>query len=445
MAKLSISADVRILKVNMPPKITLIGAGSVVFARRLLQDVSCTPALRDSHISLMDVDGERLEVIGDFAKKLMNEVGSSGSMEIMTDRRAALAGADYVLTTIRVGDSYERDIGIPLRYGVDQSVGDTVGPGGVFKALRTVPILIEISRDIADVAPDATLLNYTNPMAMACWGITVETNVPIIGLCHSVQRTTEDLARYIGAPRDEVSAWVAGINHLAWFMRFERNGEDAYPALREAMNKPEIFALDTVRFEVMRHFGYFVTESTRHMSEYVPYFRTDEAIIKRFLLDEIRQDLVRRTKRVEDHMAELAMDAYSDEPINPSRSDEYACRIMEAMESGEKTIINGNVPNRGLIDNLPLQSCVEVPILIDELGFHPLKVGKLPPQCAALSRANIAVQEMGVEAVLNQSREAAFHAVALDPLTAAVLSLSEIRSLFDDMWHAHGDELSMYR
>ncbi len=428
----------------MSPKISLIGAGSVVFARRLLQDVSCVPELRDSDISLMDIDEERLEVIGHFAEKLFAEVGSKGSIETTTDRRHSLADADYVLTTIRVGDTYERDIEIPLKFGVDQAVGDTVGPGGVFKALRTVPVLIDISRDIEDVAPNATLLNYTNPMAMACWGITAETTVPTIGLCHSVQRTTQMLASYIGAPDGEVSAWVAGINHLAWFMRFERNGLDAYPALRDALDDPEIFSLDPVRFEVMKHFGYFVTESTRHMSEYVPYFRTEELVIEEFKLNEIRQDLDRRVKRVDDHYTMLERDAYSDDPINPVRSDEYACRIMEAMESGVKTVINGNVPNDGLVDNLPYGSCVEVPILIDELGFHPMNVGELPPQCASLSRANIAVQEMGVEAVLNRSRESAFHAVALDPLTGAVLSLEEIRSMFDEMWAAHGDELREY-
>ena len=428
----------------MPPKISLIGAGSVVFARRLLQDVACTPSLKDSRISLMDIDEDRLQVIGDFAKKLFAEVGSEAQIETTTDRRKSLADADYVLTTIRVGDKFERDIDIPRKYGIDQAVGDTVGPGGVFKALRTVPVLIDIARDIDDVAPNATLLNYTNPMGMACWGITTEADVPTIGLCHSVQRTTQDLADYIGAPQGEVSAWVAGINHLAWFMRFEQQGEDAYPALRQAMNNPEIFALDTVRFEVMKHFGYFVTESTRHMSEYVPYFRTDDEVMDEFRLNEIRQDLQRRVTRVDDHLTQLENDAYSDVPLGPIRSDEYACRIMEAMETGDKIVINGNVPNDGLIDNLPYGSCVEVPILIDELGFHPMPVGELPPQCASLSRANVAVQEMGVIAVLERSREAAFHAVALDPLTGAILSLDQIRSMFDEMWEAHGDELVEY-
>ena len=425
----------------MSPKISLIGAGSVVFARRLLQDVACVPELADATVSLMDVDAERLDVIGRFATKLMNDTGTSIRVETTDDRRASLDGADYVLTTIRVGDDYTKDIGIPLKYGVDQSVGDTVGPGGVFKGLRTAPVLVDICRDIEELAPDAWLLNYTNPMAIACWVINDMTDVPTVGLCHSVQRTTEDLAEYIGAPRESVTAWVAGINHLAWFMRFERDGKDAYPELVEAMNNPEIFSRDTVRFEVMRQFGYFVTESTRHMSEYTPYFRTSEERLAEFKLDEIRQDLQHRVKRVDDHYEQLRADAETSEQLTTSRSDEYACRIIEAMESGRPTVINANVANAGLISNLPEGSCVEVPCTVDKLGIHPMAVGDLPPQCASLSRANVAVQEMAALAIEDLDREAAFHAIALDPLTAAKLSLGEIRSMFDEMWEANANYL----
>ncbi len=428
----------------MSPKISLIGAGSVVFARRLLQDVVCVPELSDATVSLMDVDEERLEVIGRFANKLTRDAGANIRIETTTDRRASLEGASYVLTTIRVGDDYEKDIGIPLRYGVDQSVGDTVGPGGVFKALRTVPVLLDICADIEDVAPDAWLLNYTNPMAIACWAINDMTDVPTVGLCHSVQRTTHDLAEYIGAPGESVSAWVAGINHLAWFLRFERDGEDVYPQLIEAMNNPEISARDTVRFEVMKQFGYFVTESTRHMSEYTPYFRTDPAVIEEFGLNEIRQDLQRRTTRVDTHYEQLRADAESSEPMNPVRSDEYACRIIEAMESGRPTVINANVSNTGLISNLPEGSCVEVPCTVDRLGVHPMAVGDLPPQCASLSRSNVAVQEMATLAVTDLDRESAFHAIALDPLTAANLSLAKIRNMFDEMWTANEDYLALF-
>jgi len=416
----------------------------VVFARRLLQDIMCVPELSDSTVSLMDTDPERLELMGKFARKLAIDTGTNMTIEVTGDRREALAGSNYVLTTIRVGDSFERDIAIPLKYGVDQSVGDTVGPGGVFKALRTAPVLLDICDDIEDVAPDATLLNYTNPMAIACWAIADATDVPTLGLCHSVQHTTADLADYIGAPRDSVTGWVAGINHLAWFLRFEQDGVDAYPRLFEAMENPEIYSRDTVRFEVMRQFGYFVTESTRHMSEYTPYFRTNEDLIDEFNLDQIRQDLQRRTARVDDHYAQLLEDANSDKRLIAERSEEYACRIIEAMETGRPTVINANVPNTGLIDNLLDQSCVEVPVLIDKLGFHPMAVGEIPGQLAALSRSNQAVQQMATQAILDGDREAAFHAIALDPLTSAVLSLSEIREMFDEMWTAHGTELAAY-
>ena len=425
-------------------KISLIGAGSVVFARRLLQDIVCVPELSDSTVSLMDTDSERLGLMSKFANKLVRDTGTNINVETTTERREALHGSDYVLTTIRVGDSYERDIGIPLKYGVDQSVGDTIGPGGVFKALRTAPVLIDICEDIADVAPDANLLNYTNPMAIACWAIAEATDVPTIGLCHSVQHTTADLANYVGVSKERVKGWVAGINHLAWFLRFEVDGQDAYPKLIEAMQNPDIFSQDTVRFEVMKQFGYFVTESTRHMSEYTPYFRTNEQTIVDFNLDQIRQDLQRRTIRVDDHYGQLLEDANTDRRLTAERSDEYACQIIEAMESDRPIVINGNVPNEGLIDNLLNLSSVEVPILIDKLGFHPMAVGELPGQLAALSRSNQAVQQMAVNAILDGEKEAAFHAIALDPLTSAVLSLGEIREMFDEMWSAHGAELAAY-
>ena len=425
-------------------KISLIGAGSVVFARRLLQDIVCVPELSDSTVSLMDTDSERLGLMSKFANKLVRDTGTNINVETTTERREALHGSDFVLTTIRVGDSYERDIGIPLKYGVDQSVGDTIGPGGVFKALRTAPVLIDICEDIADVAPDANLLNYTNPMAIACWAIAEATDVPTIGLCHSVQHTTADLANYVGVSKERVKGWVAGINHLAWFLRFEVDGQDAYPKLIKAMQNPEIFSQDTVRFEVMKQFGYFVTESTRHMSEYTPYFRTDEQTIEDFNLDQIRQDLQRRTVRVDDHYSQLLEDANTDRTLTAERSDEYACQIIEAMESDRPIVINGNVPNEGLIDNLLNLSSVEVPILIDKLGFHPMAVGELPGQLAALSRSNQAVQQMAVNAILDGDKEAAFHAIALDPLTSAVLSLGEIREMFDEMWSAHGAELAAY-
>jgi alpha-galactosidase len=425
-------------------KISLIGAGSATFARRLLQDIVCVPELSDSTISLMDTSPERLALMSKYANKLVRDTGTNIKIETTSDRREALDGSNYVLTTIRVGDNYDRDIAIPLKYGIDQSVGDTVGPGGVFKALRTAPVLMDICEDIEDVAPDATLLNYTNPMAIACWAIAEATSVPTIGLCHSVQRTTLDLADYMGVSPDRVKGWVAGINHLAWFLRLEVDGQDAYPQLIEAMNNPEIFSRDTVRFEVMKQFGYFVTESTRHMSEYTPYFRTNEETIEDFNLDQIPQYLQQYETRDDGNATQILEDINSDKKLTATRSEEYACRIIEAMESDRPTVINGNVPNEGLIDNLLNLSSVEVPILIDKLGFHPMAVGELPGQLAALSRSNQAVQQLATQAILDGDKEAAFHAIALDPLTSAVLSLGEIRAMFDEMWTAHGTELAAY-
>ena len=425
-------------------KIALIGAGSVVFTRRLLQDVVSTPALMDADVALMDIDSERLDLVGRFAAKLVDDVGSNNTVTTTTDRRLALEDADYVITTIRVGDDLSIDQGMPLERGVSQSVADTIGPGGVFKALRTVPVLLDICRDIEDVAPDAWLLQYTNPMAMACWAINEATSVKAVGLCHSVQRTTQMLAEYIGAPEENVWSWVAGINHMAWFLRFERDGKDAMPALWEALDDDDTYARDPVRFEVMKHFDYFVTESTRHMSEYVPYFRINADRIRDFQLDEIEVDLARLEKRNEEYFDTMSQEIKSSDALVAERSDEYACRIMGAMETGESTVINGNVYNEGLIDNLPRESCVEVPCLVDSGGLHPMQVGSLPPQLAALNMSNIAVQELAVRAVLDKSKDDARHAVMLDPLTSAILSLDEIDDMFEAMWAAHGDQLSVY-
>lgn len=426
------------------PKISLIGAGSVVFARRLFQDLVSTHSLDGSTVSLMDVDASRMGVIADFARRLIKDSGSRVTVEETGDRHESLDGADYVLVTIRVGDDPAIDSGIPRKYGIDQAVGDTIGPGGVFKALRTVPVLLDICHDMETLCPDAWLLNYTNPMAISSWAISEDTSVNALGLCHSVQHTTERLAGYIGASREDVSAWVAGINHMAWFLRFERDGRDAYPDLWRALDDQDICAKDTVRFEIMRRFGYFVTESTRHMSEYVPYFRTRAEDMERFGLREVSEDLGRLEERDRSYFSRMRAELESAQPLTATRSEEYACRIIEAMESGTATVVNGNVPNDGLITNLTQGCCVEVPCVVDGLGVHPMSVGALPPQLAALNMSSIAVHELATTAVLEGSREAALHAVMLDPLTAAVLPLNRIVDMFDEMWAAHGDGLALY-
>ena len=418
------------------PKIAIIGAGSVVFTRRLMGDLLSFPALEGCHISLMDIDEERLRLVGGLADKMVRDSNVGATVETTLDRTQALADADYVITTIRVGDSDEIDRGIPQRFGIDQAVGDTIGPGGVIKGLRTVPVLIDISRDMEQICPEALLLNYTNPMAIACWAINDATSVKNVGLCHSVQNTTRRLAEYIGAPPEDVSQWTAGINHMAWFLRLERDGKDAYPQLRESMEDQETFARDSVRFEVMRQFGFFVSESSRHMSEYIPYFRSDGSRMEDFDLTPFKVDARQREQRDEEHYERIREELNSPEPLLVERTNEYAAYIIDSMETGTTRVVNVNVRNAGLITNLPEGCCVEVPCVVDKLGIHPCHVGDLPDQCAALIQTNVNVQRLAVKAILEGDSEAATHAVMLDPLTSSILPLADIRAMFDEMMAA---------
>ncbi|MFQ6097296.1 MAG: alpha-glucosidase/alpha-galactosidase, partial [Armatimonadota bacterium] len=335
------------------------------------------------------------------------------------------------------------DHAIPQKYGVLQQVADTIGPGGVFRGLRAGPALLEIARDVERLCPDAWLLNYTNPMAIVTWAISEATRVKVVGLCHSVQGTSQQLAGYIGVPYEEVSYWVAGINHMAWFLEFAHQGRDAYPLLREAMNDPDIYAKDPVRFEILRHFDYFVTESTRHMSEYVPYFRKNRTLVERFGLDTPKLEPGRWTDRWERHKESVRQQIAGQAPIPEQASKEYASGIIHSLVTGEPRRINGNVPNRRLITNLPEGCCVEVPCLVDGAGLRPCFVGDLPAQCAALNRSNIGLQEMAVHAILERDRHKAFQAVCLDPLASAVLTLDEIRQMVDEMFEAEAEWLSV--
>jgi alpha-galactosidase len=415
----------------------MIGAGSVVFAQRLATDILSWPELQSATIALMDLDASRLESIGALANRLVREQRLPATVETTTDRRAALDGADYVIVSIQIGgvEAVRPDVEIPHRYGVDQSVGDTLGPGGVFRALRTIPVLLDICRDMAELCPSALLINYSNPMAMNCWAIAEATEIATIGLCHSVQGTSQRLARYVGVPYEEVSYWVAGINHMAWFLELKRGDEDLRPRLFEAMKDPAIYDEDRVRFEVMRHFGYFVTESTRHMSEYVPYFRRTREIAERYA-PPWRRDYAQYVQRQSTYYEKVRRQVDGQEPIPTDRTHEYCSYIMHAIETNEPFRINANVPNRGLITNVPQGSCVEVPCLVDARGVHPCLVGDLPPQLAALNRSNIAVQELTVKAALEQDREAVYQAVALDPLTAAVLTLDQAHQMTDELFAA---------
>jgi len=416
-------------------RIALIGAGSG-FGSRLSVDILSFPKLQDSTICLVDINPEAVEGVGRFVQRVIDDNKLPARVETATDRRAVLEGADYVIVAISVGGPayngvpYYYEVAIPAEYGIRQQVADTLGPGGVFRTLRSAPEMLAICNDMEELCPDALLINYTNPMAMLCWTMGAYTDVDTVGLCHSVQGTAHQLAGYVGVPADEVTYWVAGINHESWFLEFEHKGCDAYPLLREALDNPETFAKDPVRFEIMRHFGYFVTESTVHMSEYVPYFRKRDALMEEFKLG----------MRVPDKEAAAPQRFWQKDEQTEStelhRSGEYASSIIHAIESDAPYRFNGNVANQGLITNLPEGCCVEVPCLTDGTGVRPCGVGELPPQLAALNTSNIAVQQLTVEAVLERDLDKAFMAVALDPLTSAICSLAEIRSMFDAMVEA---------
>ena len=415
------------------PRIAFVGAGSTVFTRNLIGDVLAQPELAGSTFALMDVDRRRLETSRDAAEKLVAAHGAEAVVEATLDRRAALRGADYVVTSFQVGglESTLVDFEIPKRYGLRQTIGDTLGVGGISRALRTIPVLLDVCRDIEELCPDALLLQYVNPMAMLCWVVAERSPVRTVGLCHSVQHTTGELAADLGVPADEIDAHVAGINHLAFFLRLERDGEDLYPALRE-VEPPDG---NRVRYEVLRHFGAFVTESSEHFAEYAPWFIKAHRpeLIERFGIP--LDEYVRRLRE--------AQHAW-DEPIEVGRSHEYGADIIRACETGARFRFNGNVPNRGLIDNLPEGCCVEVPCVADARGITPEPVGALPRHLAALMQTNVNVQGLAVEAALTGSRDAARHAAMLDPHTAAELTLDEIAALMDELIDCHDERHDLF-
>ncbi|NJM05813.1 alpha-glucosidase/alpha-galactosidase [Candidatus Gracilibacteria bacterium] len=442
------------------PKITFIGAGSLVFTRNLCSDILLTPALQDATIALMDINAERLAQVKQVVETIVERRGLKARIEASTDRRVALRDSDYVITTFQQGglDAYALDISIPQRYGVEQCVGDTLGPGGVFRALRTIPVLLDICDDLDDVAPAALILNYVNPMAMNCWAIDIGSGRPYVGLCHSVQGTSEMLASWAGVPYAEVRYHCAGINHQAFFLSFRHGDQDLYPAIRAAAQRPEIRGSEPVRIDLMEHFGYFVTESSGHASEYAPYFRKSAAMVEEELAPRFTSPhdgwfdfgrsggYLRHCQEREQHAAnEFAALLSGEKPLPMQRSHEYGSAIIEAIETNRLLVINGNVPNNGLIDNVPAGCCVEVPCLVDGNGIQPTAVGALPPQLAALNRTNINVQELAVHAALSGDIEAVHHALLLDPLTAAVCTLPQIRALTNDMLEAQERWLPQFK
>ncbi len=442
-------------------KIAIIGAGGYVFPLRLIGDILSFPELRDVTLSLMDIDLTRAERTAAAARELVGHYGFSTVVETTGDRKEALGGADYVVVTFQVGglEAYRCDVEIPRRYGLDQPVGDTLGPGGVFRFLRSAPALEDLAADMRALCPEALLINYANPMAMNCWYLN-ELGVKPVGLCHSVQGTSRFLAGALGVPYEEVRYLAAGINHQAWFLEFGRNGENLYPRLREVLDRflhrsgqaskdqgdhsdPERGASDyegaqeRVRTEIMAAFGYFHTESSHHASEYLPYFRKNPQTVGDFVPQRWDYYEICAAFEEDDRTRKLLEQFKTD--LKPSV--EYGALIIHSIQTGQPRVVYGNVANRGLIANLPLNCCVEVPCLVDGNGLQPTAVGALPPQCAAVNLTNVNVQALAVRAVLEQNPAHVFHAVMLDPLTGALLTLKQIRRMVEEMLRAEAQWL----
>jgi len=439
----------------MGKKITFIGAGSLGFTRGLVRDLLTFPALADADIWLMDIDQDRLQFADTAVRRIVQAGKYPATVHSTLDRREALDGADGVLCTILAApvSVWRHDIEIPKKYGVDINVGDTRGPAGVFRALRTIPVMLSICRDMEEVCPDAILLNYTNPMAMLCRAMQSETKIRLTGLCHSVQGTAEMLASWIGAPMNEVTYQCAGINHQAFYLEFKWNGKDAYPLIREAVERPEIYNQEIVRNEMFKHLGYYVTESSGHNSEYNAWFRKRPDLIEKYCTHgtgwnpgEYAYILKEYLNREKTWKEETKAWLEKDEPISLERGHEYAAYILNAV-IGDGTLFkfNGNVRNFGLIDNLPEGCCVEVPVLASPRGLDPIHVGKLPPQCAALVNISANNEEMAVEGALTGDARKVFHSICYDPLTSAVCSLEEIRSMVKEMFEVNREYLPQFQ
>ncbi len=423
------------------PKIAFIGAGSVEFTGMLINDILRYDELNQATISLHDIDQERLDTAEAVARDTARQLNANPSVETHLDRKAALDGADYAINMIQVGGHRATviDHEIPARFGLRQTIGDTLGVGGVFRALRTIPVMQGIAGDMAEVCPDAWLLNYTNPMAMLCQATFMGTSQKrIVGLCHSVQNTTHAIAEYVGVPFEEVTFLGAGVNHQAFILRFERDGEDLYPRLDEAIERdPELQR--HVRVEMYRRLGYFPTESSEHSAEYLPWLMHDDEAIERYRIW-VAEYVTRSEENTAEYERTRKLLADS-KPLELEPSEEYAPEIIHSIETGEPRVIYGNVRNTGLISNLPADTCVEVPCLVDATGVNPVHVGELPPQLAAMNRTFLNVADLTVKAALEGRPDYVRQAVMLDPNAAATLSLDAIWEMCDQMTAAHGDAL----
>ena len=428
-------------------KISIIGAGSAVFTTELVTDVVLTPGIPAGSIALVDIDADRLELARQMAEHLVRLSGTKWKIDASTNRADVLGESDFVIHTIEVAGlaNVRHDYDIPRKYGVDQCIGDTIGPGGIFKALRTLPAWLEILSDVERLAPKALVMNYTNPMSITVLTGLLACDLPIVGLCHSISNTVMQLAVYLGLPANELTYRAAGVNHLAWITELTHLGRDLYPRLHQAAGDPEVYAQDPVRFELMLHLGAFVAESSGHSSEYVAYFRKRPDLIARYCRDGYLGESGFYANNWPQWRAEsdesIRRILRGDEKAVLNRGLEYASFVMEAIETGVPAMIYANVLNTGLIDNLTQDGVVEVACVVDRRGVQPVHFGPLPVPLAALCQQHMAVHELVATAVLEEDRQAAFQALCLDPLTAAVCSLSEIRAMFEEMAAAEQADL----
>ena len=429
-------------------KVAIIGAGSIVFCKTLMLDIMNIAGLGHVSFALMAPSTTRTQYVKAFADRVIAENGVDADAYVTADRRAALDGADYVICTLQIGGTkaYEYDIRIPLKYGVDQCIGDTLGPGGIFRALRSIPVMRSLAADMRELCPGALLLNYVNPMAMVCWAL-ADTGIKYVGLCHGVQTTLDLISGYVGVPKSEIDYECAGINHMGWFLKLKHKKRDLYPLLRSRFELPEYYANEKVRGETLRHFGYFMTESTGHLSEYLPYFRKNELGLSTYCDEpdfggETGAYLKWCTVISEKYAGKDILE--NESAALPPRSVEYGSYIIEAVETNRLFRFNGNLRNNGMITNLPYDCCAEMAVFADGTGLHQSYVGELPPQCAALNLTNINVQRLAVKAAVEGDPEAAAQACALDPLTAAKLTLREIREMTAELLEAEAEWLPQF-
>lgn len=430
-------------------KVAIIGAGSLVFTKQFLNDMFNTPCMAGSTYMLMGPTMWKLEKMKQYADQIIEKNHIDANIICTTDRREALKDADFVILIFYIGGNraYAYDVEIPIKYGVKQCIGDSMGPGGVFSLLRQVPVMLEIGKEVKELCPDAYVLNYVNPMGAMCTALNRGTDMKVVGLCHGVQTTMDLISAYTGAPKDEIDYVNAGINHMDWFLKLEHKGKDLYPILKENMEKPEYFKNEKVRGEVMRQCGYFMTESSGHLSEYLPWFRKNQMALDTYCDEPMfggeTGAYLKFKRMIQEKFKNTDVLSIESGELEP-RSKEYCSYIMEAIITGEPFKFSGNVPNQGYITNLPSTATVEVPVYVDKQGYHPTFIGELPKQCAAMNMSNISVQDMAAEAAIKGDIELVYWAIAMDPLTSSVLTLKQIRDMVNEMFLAEKEWLPQF-